>query len=490
MKFNLLRITVISLLTVVSLLSFYVPVYAVVDIDLPDIQTIDKIEVYNDALGEDDSQLWLISYDCEYTTNTTSYDISQAFMFVLKDSDGNVVGATTAYPYFDDGFTKGIVAIEYESSDALTWSGNYTLYFYGNPTLSWFGGTAPSVNSNAITWFDEGSVSDAQDRLTTRLRYVATILEQEWSIDLIETSSTGTVLTLYGEDYFTNSISDLRNICPDLFYQSMTSVSYEHDILITDGLSTGADSAQSMNTTTWVSQTFTPSQSYDITGVNIPVYRVGLPGNVVVSLRSTVAGLPSGSDLVSGNCSADNVTTGIDGEWINVSFSTDYSLVSGTVYAIVARTTAGGGTSLNWLIDTGNGYADGQECTSVNSGVAWVAVPANDCLFEIEARNAVTMSISERVEDRLVGTQFDFTSWANEWGLSRIWWSTIFWIAISAVIMVAASFGANSWDCSIVVLAMMISYGWRGGWVDTIVFALFFALLSGGVIYAVFWKRS
>lgn len=489
MKRNLLRILIALFLTMIPLFSIAIPVYAV-NIDLPDVQTIDKIEVYNDALGEDDSQLWLVSFRCEYSTNTTSFDISKAYMFVLKETaTGNVVGVTTAYPYYNDGYDYGIVSFEYEPADALTWSGNYTLYFYGNPALDWFGGTAPSVNSNAITWLDEGSVVDAQERLTTRLRYIASTLKTSWSADLVGTSSTGTVLTLSGEDYFTNSISNLRDICPDLFYQSMTSVEFEHDILITDQLSSGADSAQQVNTTSWVSQTFTPSQKYDITGINIPVYRVGLPGNITASLRATAVGLPTGADLVSGSYYADVITTDANGVWINISFDEDYELVSGTVYAIVIRTTVVGGT-INWLLDTDNGYADGQECTSIDSGVTWVAVPANDCLFEIEARNAVVMSIADRVEDRLVGSQFDFTSWSDEWGLSRIWWSTIFWIAISAVIMVAASFGSNSWDCSMVVLAIMISYGWRGGWVDTIVFAITFALLSGGVIYAVFWKRG
>lgn len=489
MKRNLFRILIALFLTVIPLLSVAMPVYGA-DIDLPDVQLISGIEVYNDALGEDDSQVWLINFRCEYTTNTTSYNIGEAFLFVLKETaTGNVVGATTAYPYYNDGFSYGIVSLEYSATNALTWNGNYTLYFYGNPSLDWVGGVPPSVNSNAITWIDEGSVADAQERLTTRLRYIASNFEAQWSIDLIETSSSGTVFTLAGEDYFTNSISNLRDMCPDLFFQSMTSVEYEHDILITDQLSSGSDSAQLINTTSWVAQTFTPSQKYDMTGVNIPVYRVGLPGNVTVSLRATAAGLPVGADLVSGSSDVDAITTDINGTWINVSFTEDYSLVSGTVYAIVVRTTVIGGT-LNWLIDTDNGYASGQQCTSANSGVLWVAVPANDCLFEIEGRNAIIMSISDRVEDRLVGSQFDFTNWSNEWGLSRIWWSTIFWIAISAVIMVAASFGANSWDCSMVVLAIMVSYGWRGGWVDTIVFAMTFALLSGGVIYAVFWKRG
>jgi hypothetical protein len=489
MKKYLYRITAAIILVMILIVSFAIPVFAA-DIDLPDVQTIDKIEVYNDALGEEDSQLWLVNYNCDYTSNTTTYDISEAFIFVLKETTTNVtVGMATAYPYFDSGYDNGIISFEFEASEALTWGGNYTLYFYGNPTLDWFGGTPPVVNSNAITWLDEGSVNEVQDRLTTRLRYIAGVLEAEWVIDLIETSSTGTVFTTYGEDYFTNSISDLRDICPDLFYQSMTAVEYEHDILITDMLSSGADTSQSINTTSWASQTFQPSESYSITGINIPAYRVGLPGTLTVSLRTTAAGLPDGADLVSGTYDADTLGTAITGSWINIAFSSDYPLTVGTTYALVARTSVGGAT-MNWLLDTDNGYADGQECTSADSGATWVAVPANDLLFEIEGRGAKTMGIAARVEERLVGTQFDFTDWADEWGLSRIWWSTIFWVAISAVVMVAASFGANSWDCSMVVLAIMISYGWRGGWVDTIVFAMIFALLSGGVIYAVFWKRT
>ena len=48
-----------------------IPAYAV-DIDLPDIQQLSSVEVYAHALGETDSQLWLVRFRVDYTTNTTT----------------------------------------------------------------------------------------------------------------------------------------------------------------------------------------------------------------------------------------------------------------------------------------------------------------------------------------------------------------------------------------------------------------------------------
>ena len=482
-----IRVYFSLIFAVILLLGMALPASAA--IAAPNILTIDSIEVYRDALGDEDSQLMLVRFNADYTANTTIYDITESLLFVLKDNTGAIVKTASAYAYFNDGWDNGIIAMEFQPTSPLTWSGAYTLYLDGVPTIDWYGGSPPSTNSNVITWLDEGSVSAVQDRLTTRLRYIAEKLETDWGIDLIESTSAGKVLTEYGEDYFTNSISGLRNICPDLFYQSMQAVEYEHDILITDLLSSGADTAVLINNTDYCAQTFAPSEAYSITGMNMICYRVGNPATLTVSLRATAVGLPSGADLVLGTYDTSTIGTSTNGTWINVAFTSDYALTAGVTYALVARTSAAGvGNQLQWLADTGNGYANGEECTFV--AAVWAAVPANDLLFEVEARNAITQGLAHRIEDRLVGTQFDFTNWSNTWGLSRIWWSTIFWLGISAVVMVAAAFGSNAWDCSMVVLALMISYGWRGGWVDTIAFALIFAFLSIGVVYAIFWKKA
>jgi len=456
----------------------------------PDVLIIDSVEVYRHVILPDD-QLWLVPFNCDYTTNITDHDISEAFIFRLMDSTPAIVDTTTAYPYYDDGYDNGIIAFYYNPDDALTWEGNYTIYLEGNPTLTWASGDPPLVSSNVTSWFDEGSVADAQDRLTTRMRYIAGQLEAEWVLDLIETSISGTVLTGYGEDYFLNTIPNLRDMCPDLFYQSMVAAEYEHDILVTDMLSVGADDDEWVYDDHWYAQTFQPSEGYDIAGVNLPLNRVGAPGELTVSLRATAVGVPTGADLVSGAYDADTLTTDTDGEWIELAFTSDYTLTSGATYAIIVRATAGDiANYVGWLVDIDAGYANGQQCTSTDSGATWAGVAGEDMLFEIIARGGRTIGIGSRVEGRLAGTQFDFSNFATSLGLSNIWWSTVFWFIISLVLMVAIAFASNSWDIIMVVFAFMMAYGWRGGWVDTIVFAIALALLSGGMIYGLFWRQT
>lgn len=165
------------LLTIVLLCTVAVAV-VIADEPSPDVMTVDSVEVYRSVITPND-QLWLVPFNCDYTTNSTDYDISEAFIFRLMDSTPAIVNTTTAYPYYDSGYDNGIVAIYFDTDDALTWNGSYSIYLEGNPALVWASGDPPYVSSNVTSWIDEGSVLDAQDRLTTRIRYIAQQLEDE-----------------------------------------------------------------------------------------------------------------------------------------------------------------------------------------------------------------------------------------------------------------------------------------------------------------------
>lgn len=665
----------------------FVSVYA--QVELPDIHQITKVEVYRHVIEENDS-LYLINYDLEYGT-LPGERIDDTYLFRLVDPGTGILGSTTAYGFFDDGYSQGIASIYFSAEDAPTWNGAYTMYFDGNPSLHWFGETAttamegavaddggaqtdetvaansaaandmtllplapavndayyfgsnrmftiltlnigtagtpaynpgvagwlgaweyydgdswetvstivdgtvgfttavgnhdvtydlpdnwnatnvnginaywlryritefntllaqplgtqswtntvdpPTVNTASFSWFDEGSVSAAQERLTTRLRTIATILENEWggapSYDLIEETASGKVFTVLGEEYFTNCIINLRLMCASLFYQQMSAVEYEHDILVTERLSTGADDVEWIYNLVWGGQTFIPREQYDINGVNICVNRKGLPGTITASVRETAGGLPTGADLAVGTYDGDTIRsaeeiapgvavypaylisstggvgsyligtgaggvpllggsgiTGQIGEWISIPFTTDYTLNAGTSYAIVVRAATGDmNNRLNWLEDNDNGYANGQKCLSPDSGVTWGGYPLDDMLFEIMARGGMTPR-SDRVEGRLEGTIFDLSNWAANWGTSTMWISTLMWIGMIFVLCWAVALATNSWDCTMLIIAICTAYGWRSGFVDSVFMAIMLAILALGIVYAMFWKKS
>lgn len=90
-------------------------------------------------------------------------------------------------------------------------------------TQSWTNSVdPPSVNTSTFSkWYDDGTLNGTSQELTQRLRFLAAQYESQWTgmgtIELIYASATGNVLTAAGEDYFSNSIENLRVICPDLF---------------------------------------------------------------------------------------------------------------------------------------------------------------------------------------------------------------------------------------------------------------------------------
>jgi hypothetical protein len=280
-------------------------------------------------------------------------------------------------------------------------------------------------------------------------------------------------------------------MCPDIFYQQMGAAQFESDIFVTDLLDTGADTSVQTYGINWTAQTFQPSEAYSISGVNLALYRTGNPGNITVALRATVAGLPSGANLASNTYDGNSLTSATTGEWIAVAFTSDYALTAGTTYAIVVSDAGGAlANRINWFADTNNGYANGQECTSVNSGANWAAVPANDMMFEVLARGGTGTYRGNRIEGSLSGTTFDTSQIATNWGTSNMWISTLMWVIMMGVLSWAMALATNSWDCTVLVIAICTAYGWRTGFIDTVFMASVFSVLAIGTIYAAFWKKS
>ena len=131
---------------------------------------------------------------------------------------------------------------------------------------------------------------------------------------------------------------------------------------------------------TWYGQTFTPTEGYFVTSVKLLLWRSDSAGTVTVSLRATTATDPSGSDLIAGTTNGDTLTTNSNGEWREITFTSSSLVKSGTMYAIVVRSSNSG---LRWNINSIAGsYTVGALTVSVDSGSSW-ANQTDDSLFEI-----------------------------------------------------------------------------------------------------------
>ncbi len=134
----------------------------------------------------------------------------------------------------------------------------------------------------------------------------------------------------------------------------------------------------------WGAQTFTPAIDHVIGKVKLKLFRVGDPGTITVSIKSTSGGKPVGADLCSGIILGTDITLDSNGDWYEISFGDGFDLDVNAQYAIVVR--APGGDSDNkvsWRADiTDPTFTGGTFASSSDSGVDWGIVSGVDCMFE------------------------------------------------------------------------------------------------------------
>jgi len=86
----------------------------------------------------------------------------------------------------------------------------------GNPLLAW-GGDPPSASVSTFNLWQDNEMPITQTVISSRILYLADILELAWSVDMIEASGGGHYLTSYGEDYFTNVVEYASEVAPYAF---------------------------------------------------------------------------------------------------------------------------------------------------------------------------------------------------------------------------------------------------------------------------------
>lgn len=133
-------------------------------------------------------------------------------------------------------------------------------------------------------------------------------------------------------------------------------------------------------------QTFTPLLNNTVVGVDFKLYKTGSGcGNVTLKLYAVDgSGHPTGSVLATSSAvDSSAFTTDTDGEWITFTFTSSYTCVAGTEYALVLEP-AGGDPS-----NTVRVIADQADCTyeqgarlfSSDSGSSWSYLTGADMLF-------------------------------------------------------------------------------------------------------------
>ena len=488
---------IISLALILVLLGLpltAMPAYAA--IADPDTLSIQSVEVHRSVLELND-QLYIIVGTVYYAAPPAGYTVEDTFIVRLMDGPAEL-GTGTFDPYQNDGFDTGygVCSIYFRVADAPIWNASYTMKIQGNPTLAWTGGDPPSTETTAFSWNDEGSVAAARQTLTSRVRSIAQLVEDDWggTTDLIELVAGVKKLTSEGETYFCASINNLRVICPDLFTDVMTSPTFDERGLVDDWNLGGEDADYDIYGTTWYAQTFTPTQAYSITGVEMRLFKVGIVAatNIVVTIEGVGGGgMPDGNTHATATMDANDFTENESGSWYYPTFTADYTLTAGTTYAIVAKVATGDNTHyVSWLANSGNRYAGGQACQKIGAG-AWGGIADVDFVFVIHATGADAMSYRNKLANRLVGTQFDMTDLAADFNMSRMWMSSMIWILL-ACLMPTIFFcrAVQSYKPATLIFMVMLPFGALAGFMYLEVAILTAFLCASAMIYSFAYRGS
>lgn len=150
---------------------------------------------------------------------------------------------------------------------------------------------------------------------------------------------------------------------------------YEHHDYMTGALAddTATGAIYGVN---WRSQSFKSiTSTIFVKGLYLKMYRVGTPGNMVLSIRSTIGG----ANLYSQTYNMNAITTSTSGAYYIFNFTTYpwLKLVQNTTYYIVVRCLAGDSSNyVKWRQDEGDAitnchYPRGYAMHSSDSGATW-----------------------------------------------------------------------------------------------------------------------
>ena len=156
-------------------------------------------------------------------------------------------------------------------------------------------------------------------------------------------------------------------------------------------------------------QTFTASDSYTSSGVKLQLRKIGAPGTVTITLKATTGGKPTGDALATGTTDGNSLPTDGTGEWRQIEWASNFSIVDETVYAIIVNIT--NGDILNailWRMDGASPtYAGGSYGSSSDSGANWTMNTAADFMFNVVVYSEIADANSNLIDLAATGSIFE-----------------------------------------------------------------------------------
>lgn len=438
-KFAIWTFCMILILSILVIATYSV-VKAQETVNVPDNFRVINVCAYQGVLETGD-QLYLVFYEATYDLATDApetYTAEDVLLFRLMNGTSELK-SSAPYPYFDDGFSYGIGAIYFDSDEisslGMTWgSGSgYTLRLQGNPLITWNPPSAPHYLATSILYYDD----DVEETLALRIRTLANLIESKWDVDLIEGPAGDSYLTLYGEEYFSWTIPNLRDMVPDVYMITTDEPNTYSRNLYADYYMGGDDSDCDLYTDERYAQSFTASDSYYAKAIDFKAFRTGTPTSDL-----SIAIYESGTltaPLASGSYPASWLSEYDEGEWELIVFDDSYELTAGTEYTIMWWANGTTSNCISIRKDTNGGY-DGGNASFRNTVGVWSDINSgnDDILFCVQSEHGFSQSYRQRMESRLIGTPFDLTVPAEMLGMTRMWLSSMLWIMFTVMVAIIA----------------------------------------------------
>lgn len=472
-------VSVAVLLAICALVVFPAITLAIID---PDGLQVNAVYVYDDLLAIGDVGI-LIDYFIDYTISgnpPTGETANEAYLGIFIDTDGTTqLKAIAPYAYDDLGYGRGLIWIYFTAAEAGTHGIDranialYKIWLTGNPTLGWVPGPdPPKVIADIDYWQPVGT--NTSTLFALRIMSLAQSLGTAWTEVLYEETPLGARLTAKGEDYFTNTIPNLRDMAPNVF-SAGTSAPVQEDLdystafgaIMTNGTGTVVDAlgnpppitlSAAYNSGTAV---FT-NLSAAVVGTNT-VWTVAMAG---MSIKYTA------DDIWHTVLSVEDSThltltvpyTGAGG--LTGAYVMTRNLMTATLGGTLIVTLAKG--TVGTVEDIAGGATVTGGSVALVQGVNTVTVAllgTNRFMATVYLVNTQTA-----ITDTVTGTPFDLSALAIRFGVSTMMLSGMVWLVISIII------------CAGVYKISDTSGGYSGTGGKTVLLVFDICLIGGAVL--------
>lgn len=226
MKKRVIKLTII--LVLVFMLMPFLAVLAIADpVEGP---TIIQVDIYRHCLETDD-MLVVVQYFVWYTdvvADLPDETINQSFLGRLMN--GGEITNVAPHSFYLKGYQYGIFSIYLSAAEAVgLWEDPLIVEFNGNPLLTW-PGAPPTTSTAVLNWHSTTTAQATEILLSNDIVSIANQLSNHWGIALTDSVAGGTVLSSYGEQYFTNAIPNLHTMSPDIFSGAVEAFVYEPEV--------------------------------------------------------------------------------------------------------------------------------------------------------------------------------------------------------------------------------------------------------------------